>query len=65
VDSLAAAIDALYRSDMAQLGANARRKAEEQYDWNRILPQVMQRYSGLLAGGARAALEVERICATD
>jgi alpha-1,6-mannosyltransferase len=65
VDSLAEAIDAIYACDMARLGANARRKAEEHYDWNRILPQVLRRYGGLLAGRERAALEVERICATD
>jgi alpha-1,6-mannosyltransferase len=65
VDSLAGAIEAVFRCDLAQLGANARRKAEEHYDWNRVLPQLLQRYGGLLAGGVRAALEVERICATD
>ncbi|MFL6676199.1 MAG: glycosyltransferase family 4 protein [Massilia sp.] len=64
-DSLAEAIDALYRCDMARLGANARRKTVEHYDWNQILPQLLQRYAGLLAGGARAALDVERICVTD
>jgi alpha-1,6-mannosyltransferase len=63
--SLAEAIESIYQADMARMGANARRKAEELYDWNRILPQVLLRYSSLLAGGARAALEVERICATD
>ncbi|TFW27403.1 glycosyltransferase family 4 protein [Massilia horti] len=64
-DSLAEAIAAVYERDMAQMGINARRKAEEQYDWNQILPQLLQRYGGLLAGGARAALEMEGICATD
>jgi alpha-1,6-mannosyltransferase len=65
VDSLAGAIEAIYHCDRTALGLAARRKAEELYDWNRIVPQLLQRYSGLLAGGARAALEVERICATD
>jgi alpha-1,6-mannosyltransferase len=63
--NLAEAIAAMYQRDMARLGVNARRKAEEHYDWNQILPQLLQRYGGLLASGERAALEVERICATD
>jgi alpha-1,6-mannosyltransferase len=63
--SLAEAIEAVYLRDRAQLGANARRKAQDHYDWNQILPQLMQRYDGLLASGERAALEVERICVTD
>jgi alpha-1,6-mannosyltransferase len=65
VASLAGAIEAIYACDLAWLGANARRKAEEHYDWNQILPQLLQRYGGLLAGGERAALGVERICVTD
>jgi alpha-1,6-mannosyltransferase len=65
IDSLAEAIDSIYERDMAGLGANARRKAADHYDWNQILPQVLRRYGALLAGGERAALEVERICATD
>jgi alpha-1,6-mannosyltransferase len=65
IDSLAEAIDSIYERDMERLGANARRKAADHYDWNQILPQVLRRYGALLAGGERAALEVERICATD
>jgi alpha-1,6-mannosyltransferase len=65
VDSLAAAIESIYQRDMVVLGQNARRKAEEHYDWNRILLQLLQRYGGLLASSQRAALEVERICATE
>jgi alpha-1,6-mannosyltransferase len=65
VDSLAGAIAAMYQCDMAQMGANARRKAQEHYDWNQILPQVAQRYAGLLASHERAALGAERICVTD
>jgi alpha-1,6-mannosyltransferase len=65
VDSLAEAIDALYGADRVQLGINARRKAQDHYDWNQVLPQLLQRYDGLLAGSARAELGVERVCATD
>jgi alpha-1,6-mannosyltransferase len=63
--NLAEAIEAIYQRDLAQLGQNARRKAQDHYDWNQILPQLLQRYAGLLASGERAALEVERICVTD
>jgi alpha-1,6-mannosyltransferase len=63
--SLAAAIEAIYARDLAQLGANARRKAQERYDWNQVMPQLLSRYGGLLATGERAELEVERICVTD
>lgn len=63
VDSLAGAIEAMYRRDLAEVGAQARRKAEDHYDWNRIFPQLLQRYGGLLAGGDRAALlGAEPIC---
>jgi alpha-1,6-mannosyltransferase len=65
VDSLAGAIEAIYQRDMARMGQAARRKAAEQYDWNEILPQVLGRYDGLLAGYQRAQLSAERICVTD
>ena len=65
VDSLAEGIAAIFRQDLAALGANARRKASDQYDWNLIMPQLLNRYAGLLASGPRAALDAERICATD
>ena len=54
-------IEAIYRCDMAQLGKNALRRAREQYDWNHIMPQLLQRYAGLLASRERAELEAERI----
>jgi alpha-1,6-mannosyltransferase len=63
--SLAGAIEAIYQRDMAQLSANARRKTEEHYDWNQVLPQLLRRYGGLLASSERAALEVEPICVTE
>ena len=61
VAQLCDGIDAIYRSDMAQLGKNAVRRAREQYDWNHIMPQLLQRYAGLLASRERAELEAERI----
>ncbi len=63
--SLAEGIDAIFRQDLATLGANARRKAQEHYDWNLIMPQLMNRYGGLLASRQRAEFDAERACATD
>ncbi len=61
VSQLCEGIEAIYRCDMAELGKNALRHAREQYDWNRIMPQLLQRYAGLLASRERAELEAERI----
>jgi alpha-1,6-mannosyltransferase len=44
--ALAAGIEALFECDVAQLGAAARRRAER-YDWNRVLPDIVRRYSAL------------------
>ncbi|HEX8404581.1 MAG TPA: glycosyltransferase [Duganella sp.] len=57
--SLSEGIEALFATDLARLGANARRKACAHFDWNRIMPQLMERYTGLLASRRRAALEAE------
>lgn len=61
VSQLCEGIEAIYRCDMPELGKNALRHAREQYNWNRIMPQVLQRYAGLLATRERAELEAERI----
>jgi alpha-1,6-mannosyltransferase len=72
--SLAGAIEAIYARDLQRMGEAARRKAAGHYDWNEILPQVMKRYDGLLAGyprmtgpsGApRDLRETDRIYVTD
>jgi alpha-1,6-mannosyltransferase len=63
--SLAEGIDAIFRQDLAVLGANARRQAQEHYGWDLIMPQLLNRYAGLLASGRRAEFDAERICATD
>ncbi len=65
VDSLAEGIEAIFCRDLAALGANARRKAQEHYDWNLIMPQLLNRYGSLLASRQRAQFDAERICATD
>lgn len=65
VASLCEGIEAIYRHDLARLGENAWRKAREQHDWNLIVPQLLNRYSSLLATRQRAEMEAERICVTD
>ncbi len=64
-DSLSAGIEEVFRGDMARMSQAAWRKAQEHYDWNRVLPQLMNRYAGLLASRERADLEGERVCVTE
>jgi alpha-1,6-mannosyltransferase len=54
VDSLCEGIEAMFGRDLNALGSNARRKVQELYDWNRIMPQLLRRYQGLLAARPRA-----------
>jgi len=61
-DSLGAGIEAMFARDLARMSRAACRKAQEHYDWNRIMPQLMSRYAGLLASRERADLEAERVC---
>ncbi|MBC7452488.1 MAG: glycosyltransferase [Massilia sp.] len=65
VDSLAEGIDAIFRQDLAALGANARRKAQQLYDWNLIMPQLLSRYDGLLGARQHAGLDAGPICVSD
>jgi alpha-1,6-mannosyltransferase len=65
VDSLAGAIEAIYGCDLATLGANARRKAADHYDWNEILPQVMRRYHAVLGTRGQDEAGARSICVTD
>jgi alpha-1,6-mannosyltransferase len=65
VDSLAGAIAAIYERDLGTMGANARRKAAEYYDWNQILPQVMRRYHAVLGTRGQDEPGARSICVTD
>ena len=51
-DSLAAAVRTACTRDLAALGAQARRKVETCFDWNRVFAQLMARYDHLLASHA-------------
>jgi alpha-1,6-mannosyltransferase len=57
VTALCEGVDAIFRRNLARLSQAACSKARDQYDWNIIMPQIMHRYAGLLAAGARADLE--------
>jgi alpha-1,6-mannosyltransferase len=61
VAALCAGIEAIYQRDLKRLSLAASRKAQTQYDWNAILPQLMGRYAGLLASSVRADLEGEGV----
>ena len=57
VSSLAAGIEAVFRRDLGRMSMTACLKARNHYDWNIIMPQLMNRYGSLLATRARADLE--------
>ena len=63
--SLAEGIAAVYQADLEALGAAARRKAQQHYDWDRITPQLLQRYAGLLAHHHSIDCSVEGIYAAE
>lgn len=62
VPALCDGIEAIYRRDLVRMSQAARQLARTHYDWNIIMPQLMNRYAGLLATRERADLEAERIC---
>jgi alpha-1,6-mannosyltransferase len=64
-DSLAGAIEAIYARDMARLGAQARARAQDQYDWRHVFPQLMHRYGSLLAARSGMQRALDRVCVTD
>jgi alpha-1,6-mannosyltransferase len=63
--SLAEAIAAMYEVDRARLGAAARQRACDQYDWQVVLPQLLDRYGALLAARHQALPGRERMWITD
>ncbi|MFS2136061.1 glycosyltransferase [Duganella sp. Dugasp56] len=50
--SLAEGIDALYAGDLAGMGERARRTACTHYDWNRVLPHLLDHYHALREPGS-------------
>jgi alpha-1,6-mannosyltransferase len=65
VASLAEAIAAIYEGDMARMGAHARQRTQEQYDWQQILPQLLERYRAVLARPQYALSAREGICVSE
>ena len=62
--TLAAGIRTLFTQDLTQLGRQARIGVCQHYDWNRIIPQIMQHYSRMFADQQRADLAA-RLAASD
>lgn len=65
VESLAGGIAALFGRDRGALALAAHKRASEHYDWNTIMPQLMQRYAALLATRERADLDAGGACVTE
>jgi alpha-1,6-mannosyltransferase len=65
VTALEQGIRDLYDSDRMRLGANARRRVLEKYDWNLIIPQLIAQYANLFAARQRAELEAGLAYAVD
>ncbi len=63
--SLACAIESMYTRDLAAIGANARRKAHDHFDWSQVFPQLMHRYGSLLAARPGTWRALERVCVSD
>lgn len=61
VQALCSGIDAIFRRDLERMSLAASGKARAHYDWNIIMPQLMNRYASLLALRERADLEAERL----
>ena len=55
-------IESIYQRDLARMSQAACHLARTHYDWNLIMPQLMNRYASLLATRARTELEAERNC---
>lgn len=58
--SLAEGIHHVYEKDRVMMGANARRKALERYDWNAIIPQLVAHYGLLFSARGRAEPDMGR-----
>jgi alpha-1,6-mannosyltransferase len=63
--AMAEGISGIYDADRTALGANARRKTVERYDWNIIMGQLMGHYSALLGVQRQVRAEAERLYAPD
>ena len=62
VGALCGGIEALFQRDLAQMSRAACQLARTHYDWNVIMPQLMNRYASLVATRERADLEAAQIC---
>jgi alpha-1,6-mannosyltransferase len=59
VAALAEGIEHIFRCDIATMGANARRKVLDGYQWSRVIPQLMHHYAGLFSTHQRPQFGLE------
>jgi alpha-1,6-mannosyltransferase len=64
-DALAQGIQDIYLRDLPQLGAAARQRMLQQYDWSRVMPQLIHHYASLVGAIQHAAPEVRPRYAID
>lgn len=57
--SLSEGIEEIFCRDLVQMGNNSRHIATSKYGWDRIVPQMLHLYAGLLATNQRQELEAE------
>ncbi|MDB5798627.1 MAG: glycosyltransferase family 1 protein [Paucimonas sp.] len=57
--ALARGIRSLYHRDLAAMGAAARKRACDLYEWRMIMPQLLHQYSSVLGAGRRDLMEEE------
>ncbi len=65
VDALCQAIEAMFQRDLAALGRQARCKACQRFDWQRVMPQLVRRYAGVLSAQATPVPQALADCALD
>lgn len=63
--ALAEGIVALYDNDQEQLGAQARQKVVQHYDWQIIFPQLLAQYARLFSTRQQPGLAADLILAAD
>jgi alpha-1,6-mannosyltransferase len=64
-DALCQGIEAIYQGDRERLGRQARHKASTEFDWQRVMPQLVRHYAGLVRAAPVALAQAHGGCALD
>lgn len=59
--AFAAGIKTLYTKDLSRLGCNARAHAERSWDWNALMPELLNRYTTLARMQPASLPQVDRV----